>query len=117
MTDDSAHAHQRADDDTPRLHRRLTDGEVLDRLDETDEMMRHVLNTQMQIIHSMNEVREAVDRLADETVGIRELEGDVIGMMRLLTRVNRLLGLLWKPVLFVAVAGGMAYLWLKGKWP
>ena len=107
--DADAHAHKRTGDDIPRLHYRLTE-----RLDANDEIITELMRARFEMLAALREVKDAVQKLADDTSGVRELEGDVVGMMRLLARVNRFLGVLWKPLLFVAVAGASAYLWAKG---
>lgn len=115
--DDTAHAHKRAADDTPRLHQRVDDGrmDLLEaRMGTSEEIITELMRARFDMLSGLREVKEAVQRLTEETSGVRELEGDVVGMMRLLARVNRFLGVLWKPLLFVAVAGASVYLWAKG---
>lgn len=115
--DAEAHAHQRKDDAKPRLHHRVDDGrmDLLEaRMGTSEEIITELMRARFDMLSGLREVKEAVQRLTEETRGVRELEGDVVGMMRLLARVNRFLGVLWKPLLFVAVAGASAYLWAKG---
>lgn len=115
--DAEAHAHQRKDDAKPRLHHRVDDGrmDLLEaRMGTSEEIITELMRARFDMLSGLREVKEAVQRLTEETRGVRELEGDVVGMMRLLARVNRFLGVLWKPLLFVAVAGASVYLWAKG---
>jgi hypothetical protein len=45
---------------------------------------------------------------------MREMESDVRGMMRFMSRLSGFVGVLWKPLLFIAVLGGMLWIWITG---
>lgn len=115
--DDTAHAHKRAADDTPRLHQRVDDGrmDLLEaRMGTSEEIITELMRARFDMLSGLREVKEAVQRLTEETSGVREMEADVTGALRLMARLSRAVGVLWKPLLFVAIAGASVYLWAKG---
>lgn len=115
--DDTAHAHKRAADDTPRLHQRVDDGRMnlLEaRMGTSEEIITELMRARFDMLSGLREVKEAVQQLTDETAGIREMEADVTGALRLMARLSRAVGVLWKPLLFVTIAGASVYLWAKG---
>lgn len=115
--DDSARAHMRAGDAEPRLHCRLDDGEATrlhQRLDDNDALMAELTRARFEMLAGLRDLKAAVQKLTDETAGIREMEADVTGALRLMARFSRAVGVLWKPLLFIAVAGASVYLWAKG---
>lgn len=110
--DEESHAHKRTDDEFARLHKRL---------DDTDQLVNQLIKAKfdsMQLhdetMKRLGELTEAVQQLVTDTKGVVQLDADVTGMLRVMERVNKFCSLLWKPLLFVAVAGGSFYLWLKG---
>lgn len=115
--DAEAHAHQRKDDAKPRLHHRVDDGrmDLLEaRIGTSEEIITELMRARFDMLAGLREVKEAVQRLTAETSGVREMEADVTGALRLMARLSRVVGVLWKPLLFVAVAGASVYLWAKG---
>lgn len=117
IDDADAHAHQRKDDAEPRLHHRVDDGrmDLLEaRMGTSEEIITELMRARFDMLAGLREVKEAVQRLTEETSGIREMEADVTGALRLMARLSRAVGVLWKPLLFVAIAGASVYLWAKG---
>lgn len=115
--DAEAHAHQRKDDAKPRLHHRVDDGrmDLLEaRMGTSEEIITELMRARFDMLSGLREVKEAVQRLTEETSGVREMEADVTGALRLMARLSRAVGVLWKPLLFVAIAGASVYLWAKG---
>jgi hypothetical protein len=53
-------------------------------------------------------------RIAERQEGLPEFTEDVRGMMRFMGRLNSACGVMWRPVLFVTVLGGMLWLWITG---
>lgn len=111
-TDSASHAHMRNDDGFARLHQRM---------DDNDKMMTELLSARTESIRLHGETTVALGKMADainlltaETAGSRQLDKDVNGMLRILSRMNGFIGAVWKPLLFVAVLGGTIYLWGKG---
>lgn len=110
--DSESHAHKRQDDEFARLHKRI---------DDTDQLVSQLIKAKFDSMKLHNEtmeqvgqLTEAVRKLVEDTEGVVQLDADVTGMLRVMERVNKFCSLLWKPVLFVFVAGGTFYLWLKG---
>lgn len=110
--DEESFAHKRGDDDFARLHRRI---------DDQDRLLNELIKAKFEAIRLHNETTDSIKALTDAvrdlaigTQKLRDLEGDVSGMLRMLSRMNGFIGLLWKPILFVAIAGGTFYLWVKG---
>lgn len=117
IDDADAHAHQRKDDAEPRLHHRVDDGrmDLLEaRMGTSEEIITELMRARFDMLAGLREVKEAVQRLTEETSGVREMEADVTGALRLMARLSRVVGVLWKPLLFVAIAGASVYLWAKG---
>lgn len=115
--DAEAHAHQRKDDAKPRLHHRVDDGrmDLLEaRMGTSEEIITELMRARFDMLSGLREVKEAVQRLTEETSGVREMEADVTGALRLMARLSRAVGVLWKPLLFVAIVGASVYLWAKG---
>lgn len=110
--DSSSHAHKRKADEFARLHKRLDDNDAL--VAELMKARYESVRLHTETTQSLKSLTEAIERLTAGTAGLREMEGDVQGMMRLMSRFNGVLSLLWKPFLFIAVLGGTIYLWAKG---
>lgn len=110
--DSESHAHKRSEDEFARLHKRI---------DDTEHLVNELIKAKFDSVRLHNEtmaqvkaLTEAVQQLVHDTKGVVQLDSDVTGMIRVMERVNRFCSLLWKPILFVGVAGGSFYLWLKG---
>lgn len=117
-TDAASHAHKRNDDSFARLHQRL---------DDSDKIISELLTSRFELIKLHKDTTEAVNALAisqtelieqiGKLTGLREFEEDVRGMMRFMGRINGALGVMWKPMLFVAVVGGSLWMWATGNRP
>lgn len=114
-TDDAAHAHKRNEDEFARLHRRIDDHDGL--LTELIKSRFEHVKLHNETTASITALTEAVRKLTEGTEGLREVEDDVRGMMRLLGRMNCFISVIWRPMIFCGVVGGMAYLWIKEKLP
>lgn len=110
--DSESHAHKRSDDEFARLHQRIDDTEHL--VNELIKAKFDSMRLHNEAMGQLKELTEAVQNLVADTKGVVQLDADVTGMLRVMERVNRFCSLLWKPMLFVGVAGGTVYLWLKG---
>lgn len=117
-TDQSSHAHKRQTDadDFAKLHKRLDDNdlilsELLAARVESVKLHNDTTSAVTKLTESVGELASAVSSMA----GLREMEADVRGMMRFMARMNGVVGVLWKPLLFVAVLGGTLYLWATGQ--
>lgn len=53
----------------------------------------------------------------ERMAGVPEIAEDVRGMMRLLGRLNGFVGVLWKPLLFIAIVGGSMWILVTGGKP
>lgn len=113
-TDASSHAHKRKDDSNEfaRMHQRL---------DDNDRILKELLCARIEMIELHKGTTAAINSLAasqtelineiSKIAGLREFEEDVRGMMRFMARVNGVIGIVWKPILFIAVVGGSLWLW------
>lgn len=118
-TDDECHAHKRSgDDEFARLHQRL---------DDNDKIQVELIKSKVELFDLMKETNSALNALAlsqsalvvemTKTIKLREFADDVSGMMSLMTRFNNGIGILWKPMLFIAVLGGTIWMWIVGGKP
>ena len=121
-TDQSSHAHKRQTDadDFAKLHKRLDDNdlilsELLAARVESVKLHNDTTSAVTKLTASVTVLSDAVACLTLETAGTRETEADIRGMVRLLGKISRFVGVLWKPLLFVAVLGGTLYLWATGQ--
>jgi hypothetical protein len=116
-TDSASHAHKRESDadNFARLHQRI---------DDNDKLLSELLAARAESVRLHTETTTAVNQLAFSVgsltdamagmAGMREMESDVRGMMRLMSRLSGFVGVLWKPLLFIAVLGGMLWIWITG---
>lgn len=117
-TDQASHAHKRSADS-------LTFARLHQRLDDNDKVLSGLLESRVESVRLHNETTAAVTHLTvsvseltaavSSMAGLRELEVDVRGMMRFMARMNGLVGVLWKPLLFIAVLGGSIWIWATGQ--
>ena len=119
-TDTASHAHKRAGDAEvfARLHQRL---------DDNDKIMTELITAKAELVELHKGTTVALNALAasqtalvseiSKLAGLREFAEDVSGMMGLMARFNSGIGIMWKPVLFVAVLGGTLWLWIVGGKP
>ena len=119
-TDQASHAHKRASDEDKfaRLHKRI---------DDSEQIQTELIKAKFELFGLMKETNGALNSLAEsqselivemkKTVKLREFAEDVEGMMGLMVRLNNGIGVLWKPILFVAVLGGSIWLWIVGGKP
>lgn len=126
QTDDESHAHMRSGDEFARLHMRMDDtdkhvaelsrakADIMQAMSGLAQGQKNLAAAQADFIAAQKELADAVKKLTDETAASREISGDIKGTMRMLGRVNEVTGLLWKPLLFIAVAGGMVWVWATG---
>lgn len=123
-TDDASHAHKRSGDphDFARLHQRLDDSDriMAELMLSRTEMMGAIsalVAAQTGTTESMLTLSAAVSDLTIETKGAREIESDVSGMLRLMGKFNGVLGILWRPTLFIGVVCCSIYIYLFGRPP
>jgi hypothetical protein len=121
-TDQASHAHKRQTDanDFAKLHKRLDDNdgvltELLAARAESVKLHNDTTAAVTKLTDSVTVLTKAVAGLATETVGARETEADIRGMVRFLGRISEFVGVLWKPLLFVAVLSGTLWLWVTGQ--
>lgn len=112
-TDTASHAHKRSDDhnDFSRLHQRL---------DDNDKILSELLSARVESVRLHTETTEAIRTLSalmERMAGVPEIAEDVRGMMRLLGRLNGFVGVLWKPLLFIAIVGGSMWILVTGGKP
>lgn len=119
-TDAASHAHKRAgdSDNFARLHQRL---------DDNDKIMSELISSKTELVELQVGTTLALNALAasqsalvteiSKLAGLREFADDVSGMMGLMARFNRGIGILWKPMLFIAVLGGTVWMWIVGGKP
>ena len=117
-TDQASHAHKRSGDSAifARLHQRL---------DDNDKVLTELLEARVESVRLHGETTSAVTQLTlsvgelasviSSMAGLREMESDVRGMMRFMSRMNGVIGVLWKPLLFIAVLGGTIWMWATGQ--
>lgn len=121
-TDEGSHAHKRQTDadDFAKLHKRLDDNdkiltELLAARTESVKLHNDTTAAVTKLTESVTVLTDAVANLANETVGTRETEADIRGMVRFLGKISRFVGVLWKPLLFIAVLGGTLWVWATGQ--
>lgn len=112
-TDQASHAHKRASDSElfARLHQRL---------DDNDQVMNELIRSKVELVEMHKVTNLAIATLTSEIsklAGLRDFAEDVSGMMGLMSRLNNGIGILWKPILFIAVLGGSVWLWVVGGKP
>jgi hypothetical protein len=119
-TDQASHAHKRAGESEvfARLHQRL---------DDNDKIMTELITSKTELVELQKGTTVALNALAasqtalvaeiSKLAGLREFADDVSGMMGLMARFNNGIGILWKPMLFIAVLGGTLWLWIVGGKP
>ncbi len=119
-TDQASHAHKRAGDGAAfaRLHQRL---------DDNDKIMAELITSRAELVEMQKGTTVALNALAasqtalvaeiSKLAGLREFAEDVSGMMGLMARFNNGIGILWKPMLFLAVLGGTIWMWIVGGKP
>lgn len=112
-------AHRRAGDPPGQHHdheRRLAACEngisqILDRLDRQS-------GEHERVIAKLDDVRNEIAGLRDDTAGLREFEHDTKAAMRIADRISAFVSRVWKPILLVFLVGYLVALQLKtGEFP